>query len=100
MNDQLENVLTGEVIDAVPVRKRGFGLWPASRSASGIMEDAMLDAVEDHYSAMLAKSALEHTGALSMMEAQLGQMAPQGQERFRSIVDAYAELTVRRIGRR
>jgi hypothetical protein len=40
--------------------------------------------------ALLAGSALQNLGALSSLEAQLTQLAPQGAERYQHIVDAYA----------
>ena len=56
-----------------------------------VMEQAMVLVTHNHCQALLAKSGLEHTAAPSMMEQQLASMTPQGAERYREIVDAYAQ---------
>lgn len=97
-NDSIIDV-TGEVIDTIPARSRGFSIWPTARSASDILEDAVLEAQEQRFRALLAQGALQQLGALSMMESQLTSIAPQSGSRFREVVDAYAEREAERIRR-
>ncbi len=68
-----------------------------SRSTTAIVQNAMLEATVDRCQAQLAKTALEHTGALSAMEAQLSAATPQATGRYRVLVDAYAFKAVQRI---
>lgn len=86
----------GEVIDAEYVEvipaQRGMGtsLLPRRTSAmmSRVIEEAMVLGTHDQCLAMLAKAGIEHTAALSVMEAQFSSMTPQAAERYRAIVDA------------
>lgn len=97
-NDSIIDV-TGEVIEAIPEKGRRPGIWPAARSASDILEDAVLEAQEQRFRALLAQGALQQLGALSMMESQLASIVPQSGSRFREVVDAYAEREAERIRR-
>ena len=61
-----------------------------SRSLNVLQKEATFCAMKDRCRALLAKTALEHTAALSMMEQQAVEMAPGNAEEFREIVKAYA----------
>lgn len=61
-----------------------------SRSINALQKEAALCAMKDRCRALLAKTALEHTAALSMMEQQAEEMSPRNAEEFREIVRAYA----------
>ena len=61
-----------------------------SRSINALQKEATLCAMKDRCRALLAKTALEHTAALSMMEQQAEEMSPGNAEEFREIVRAYA----------
>ena len=97
----------GEVIDAEYVEvipaQRGMGtsLLPRRTSAmmSRVIEEAMVLGTHDQCLAMLAKAGIEHTAALSVMEAQFSRMTPQAAERYRAIVNAYAQQAVNTIRR-
>ena len=97
----------GEVIDAEYVEvipaKRGMGtsLLPRRTSAmmSRVIEEAMVLGTHDQCLAMLAKAGIEHTAALSVMEAQVSSMTPQAAERYRAIVDAYAQQAADKVRR-
>ena len=89
----------GEVIDAEYVEvipaQRGIGAHLLPRRTSvvmgAVMEEAMVLATHDRCLALLAKSGMEHTAALSMMEQQFSSMTPEAAARYRQIVDAYAQ---------
>ena len=56
-------------------------------------------ATHDRCLALLAKAGMEHTAALSMMELQFSSMTPQAAERYRAIVDAYAQQAADKVRR-
>ena len=97
----------GEVIDAEYVEvipaQRGMGTSLLPRRTSAMMgrviEEAMVLGTHDQCLAMLAKSVIEHTVALSVMEAQFSRMTPQAAERYRAIVDAYAQQAADKVRR-
>lgn len=97
----------GEVIDAEYVEvipaQRGMGTSLLPRRTSAMMgrviEEAMVLGTRDQCLAMLAKAGMEHTAALSVMEAQFSRMTPQAAERYRAIVNAYAQQAVGTIRR-
>lgn len=97
----------GEVIDAeymeVIPAQRGMGTSLLPRRTSAMMgrviEEAMVLGTRDQCLAMLAKAGIEHTAALSVMEAQFSRMTPQAAERYRAIVNAYAQQAVGTIRR-
>lgn len=82
-------VYGGELIESVPAR-RSLSTMLTSRAGSLMLQDAMLHAANDHCRAMLAQAALEHTGALAVMTARLGSIAPQGREYYEEVLRAYA----------
>ena len=87
-------VYGGEVIDATS-EDYGIALYP-SRT---VLDVAAQLAEQDHYRALLAANALHNTLALSMAESQAISYAPQGTERYKAIVHAYAEVAVKIIRR-
>ena len=97
----------GEVIDAEYVEvipaQRGMrtSLLPRRTSAmmGRVIEEAMVLGTRDQCLAMLAKAGMEHTAALSVMEAQFSSMTPQAAERYRAIVDAYARQAADKVRR-
>lgn len=69
----------------------GIGtLFAPSRSLNTLQKETTFYAMKDRCRALLAKTALEHTAALSMMEQQAAEMAPGNADEFREIVKAYA----------
>ena len=97
----------GEVIDAEYVEvipdQRGMGTGFLPRRTSAVMgkmiEESMVLGTHDQCLALLAKAGMEHTAALSVMEAQFSSMTPQAAERYRAIVDAYAQQAANKIRR-
>lgn len=77
MENQWDEIYENEVINATPARNLEFGSWLPRRFADGRYLDAMLEAMEDRYDALMAKNILEHAGAFSMMEAKIGQALPR-----------------------
>ena len=73
--------------------------WHASAKMKRVIKEAMVQRTHDQCLALLAKAGLEHTAALSKMEQEFTSMAPQSLERYRVIVDAYAQQTVERVRR-
>lgn len=89
-----------EVIAPQP-RSMGIRLLPRRTGAIAgeVMEQAVVLATHDRCLALLAKAGMEHTAALSMMETQFASMTPQGAERYREIVDAYAQKAADKVRR-
>lgn len=83
----------GEVIDVAP-EDYGIALYPGT-----VLDVAAQLAEQDHCRALLAANALRNTLALSMAESQAISYAPQGAERYKAIVDAYAEMAAKTIRR-
>ena len=77
------------------------GLVPRRARAmmSKVIEEAAVLDTHDKCLAMLAKAGMEHTAALSVMEAQFSRMTPQAAERYRAIVDAYAQQAADKVRR-
>ena len=73
--------------------------WHASAKMKRVIKEAMVQRTHDQCLALLAKAGLEHTATLSKMEQEFTSMAPQSLERYRAIVDAYAQQTVERVRR-
>ena len=91
-------ILADDIIDPSPA-KRSISLLLSSRSGSLMLQDAMLQAGNDHCRALLAQTALEHTGALAVMAGRLGTIAPQGSQYYQAILAAYAQKAVEKVGR-
>lgn len=82
-------VYGGELVESIPAR-RSLSTMLASRAGNLMLQDAMLQAANDHCRAMLAQAALEHTGALAVMTSRLSSIAPQGREYYEEVLRAYA----------
>ena len=54
----------------------GPGYLPGEAALSTMMDSALVSLTQDRCRALLAKSALEHTGALSCLAAQLSALDP------------------------
>lgn len=90
-------------VDYEPVtRQRGLRAMLCSSQAyhalNPLNKAARLQ-TEDYCRAILAKTALEHTAALSAIENQAINMAPQNADLYRDIVDAYAGGAANKIRR-
>ena len=95
-------VIDAEYVEVIPAQRRmGTSLqsWRASMMVGRVVEEAMVLDTRDQCLAMLAKAGMEHTAALSVMEAQLSSMTPQAAERYRAIVDAYARQAADKVRR-
>lgn len=66
---------------------------------SKVIEEAAVLDTHDRCLAMLAKSGMEHTAALAVLEAHFSRMTPQAAERYREIVDAYAQKAADKVRR-
>lgn len=97
--DDVYETLTGDVIETEPQANYGLATALASRPGKQILRNAQLAAVHDYCCSAYSSSALKHVGALSMMELQLNQMAPQGRARYSAIVDGYVRTVVRTLDR-
>lgn len=97
--DDVYETLTGDVIETEPTANYGLATALASRPGKQILRNAQLAAVHDYCCSAYSSSALKHVGALSMMELQLNQMAPQGRARYSAIVDGYVRTVVRTLDR-
>lgn len=95
-------VIDAEYVEVIPAQRgMGTGLLPRRTSAmmGRVIEEAMVLGTHDQCLAMLAKAGIEHTAALSVMEAQFSRMTPQAAERYRAIVNAYAQQAVNKVRR-
>lgn len=95
-------VIDAEYVEVIPAQRRmGTSLqsWRASMMVGRVVEEAMVLGTHDQCLAMLAKAGMEHTAALSVMEAQFSRMTPQAAERYRAIVDAYAQQAADKVRR-
>lgn len=88
----------GELVESIPA-KRSLSTMLTSRAGSLMLQDAMLQAGNDHCRALLAQMALEHTGALAVMAGRLNSIAPQGSQYYQAVVAAYAEKAVEKVRR-
>lgn len=91
-------ILASDVIEPSPA-KRSLSMLLSSRSGSLMLQEAMLQAGNDHCRALLAQTALEHTGALAVMAGRLSSIAPQGNQYYQAILAAYAQKAVEKVGR-
>lgn len=97
----------GDIIDADYVEvspapySMSTGLLPQRTSAKigRVVKEAMVQRTHDQCQALLAQAGMEHIAALSAMEQQFTSMTPQSAERYRAIVDAYAQQAADRIRR-
>lgn len=71
--------------------------WLALSTPS--LESAIRQAEADSYHALLTTRALRHTIALSVIEREAIDVAPQGAYRYREIVDGYADTAAHMIRR-
>lgn len=97
-----DEVIDAEYVEVIPAQRgMGTSLLPRRTSAmmGRVIEEAMALGTRDQCLAMLAKAGMEHTAALSVMEAQFSSMTPQAAERYRAIVNAYAQQAVNTIRR-
>ena len=97
-----DEVIDAEYVEVIPAQRgMGTSLLPRRTSAmmGRVIEEAMVLGTHDQCLAMLAKAGMEHTAALSVMEAQFSSMTPQAAERYRAIVNAYAQQAVNTIRR-
>lgn len=91
-------ILTGDIIEPSPA-KRSLGMLLSTRSGSMMLQEAMLQAGNDHCRALLAQTAMEHTGALAMMAGRLSSIAPHGRQYYQEVIAAYAEKSISQIRR-
>lgn len=94
--ESVVEAFSGDVFDALPTR-RGIGGLLAPKSTKLMLENAMLEASQNRCRALLAKNALEDTGAMALAVGRLSQMAPAGREYYHKILRAYAETTAQQI---
>lgn len=97
--DDIYETLTGDVIETEPQANYGLATALSSRQGKLMIRNAQLAGVHDYCAAAFSSTALKHVGALSMMELQLNQMAPQGRARYEAIVNSYTQTVVRTIDR-
>ncbi|MEY8392571.1 hypothetical protein AALA98_14640 [Lachnospiraceae bacterium 45-W7] len=95
--ESVVEAFSGDVIDTYP--RRGVGGLLTPKSTRLMLENAMQEACQNRCRALLAKNALEDTGAMSMMVDRLSMSAPSGKEYYHKILRAYAETTARQIER-
>lgn len=83
----------------VPQESLGTRLknWLNSTHGTPSPEHVMQKAEVDRSRAFLAASALRHTVALSAMEQEAIDFAPQGAYRYQALVDSYADGAVQMV---
>lgn len=96
------NIIDTDYVEVSPAPyNMDIGLlpWRASAKMKRAIKEAMVQRTHDQCLALLAKAGLEHTAALSKMEQEFTSMAPQSLERYRAIVDAYAQQAADKVRR-
>lgn len=94
-----------ELATSSALQTQGFGQltgmtkWEAKQETAQIVKATLVAHVHEQGRALLANTALENVGALSALEAHLIQIAPQGEDRYRHIVNAYALGAAQKIAR-
>lgn len=91
-------ILAGDVIEPSPAR-RSLGMLLSTHSGSMMLQEAMLQAGNDHCRALLAQTAMEHAGALAVMAGRLNSIAPHGSQYYQAVLAAYAEKSIEQIRR-
>lgn len=87
-----------EIVESVPAR-RSINALLATRSGSIMLQNTMLEAGHDKCRAMMAQSVLEHTGTLTVLAARMSAIAPQSNEHYAAIINAYARKAAKQIER-
>ena len=77
----------------------GLAKWEAKQDCAQMVKATLVSTLHEQGRGLLTNTALENVGALSTLEAHLTQIAPQGAERYRHIVDAYALGAAQKIAR-
>ena len=95
MNNQRPNTVRAAEIATVE-RSREKAM-PSVPNEEAVYEMAATSAVRDNCRAVLTLQALEHSAFLSAAEAYYAQIAPNGSEEYRKIVQAYAYRAVMEI---
>ncbi len=80
-------------------RPLGITGWMAANASTRMMQTASVEAMHEQCRMLLTKTALENVALLSAMEAQFNATTPNGQERYRLIVDAYTVSTAMNLAR-
>ena len=96
------NIIDADYVEVSPAPySMDIGLlpWRASAKMKRVIKEAMVQRTHDQCLALLAKAGLEHTATLSKMEQEFTSMAPQSLERYRAIVDAYAQQAADKVRR-
>jgi hypothetical protein len=89
-NQSLGLGLRNELANRDYTQLSGLTKWEARRENGEMVKRTLVTATHEQGRALLTNMALENVGALSALENHLTQIAPQGAERYRHIVDAYA----------
>lgn len=97
-NEGARPVYEGEVITSLPARK-SINMLLSTRPGSIMLQNAMLEAGHDKCRAMMAQEVIEHVGTLTTIANRMSSLAPQSNEHYRDVIDAYARKAVRQIER-
>lgn len=100
MTNTTNNVptLEGEIVQS-PASQRSINAMLASRSGGLMLQNAMMEAGYDRCRALLAQSALENIGALTLLATRMSQIAPQSNRHYAAILEAYTRKTAEQIER-
>lgn len=93
-----QEILTGDVITTPLDSNFGLISLPTNRQARLIVRQAKLEATEVCCRSAVAKTALDCTAALSVLEGEIVSQAPWAAGRCKAIVDAYTMRTLQQIG--
>ena len=77
----------------------GLSNWISVKSGEQITQRALLEATHEQLRTLLTKSVLDNVASLSALEAHLSNIAPNGEDRYKTIIDAYALSAAMRIAR-
>lgn len=93
-----QEILTGDVINTPIGSNFGIMSLSTNRQSRALINHARLEATEVCCRSAVAKTALDCTAALSVLEGEIVSQAPWAAGRCKAIVDAYTMRTLQQIG--
>ncbi len=93
------NNLTTALVAASAANPRSLTGWVGSKLSNLLMQDAVAEAHHEQLRALLTKAAMDNVAALATLEAHLREVAPLGEARYKTLLDAHALATALRLAR-
>jgi hypothetical protein len=71
--------------------------WALQREGGEVIREIIIAKTHEQGRALITSTIMENLGTLSALESHLTHMAPNGEERYRYIVDAYTAGAARKL---